>query len=150
MTSTPRWSAPRRVPVGTQRPGLDAAVGRPTSEVMALKLNERGFEQAQELIADRRFAIDDRDAWSAHRPSPRDATEFIAAHGWDAYGRWHLGVEDALPVRTKQRYRFPYGDFRDVHRCAILSADHDAIRSAAHFLDVLLETTRSRTDSSHA
>jgi hypothetical protein len=53
-------------------------------------------------------------------------------------------------VRTKQRYRFPYGDFRDVHRCAILSADHDAIRSAARFLDELLETTRSRTDSSHA
>ena len=117
---------------------------------MALKLNERGFEQAQELIADRRFAIDDRDAWSAHRPSPRDATEFIAAHGWDAYGRWHLGVEDALPVRTKQRYRFPYGDFHDVHRCAILSADHDAIRSAARFLDELLKTARSRTDSSHA
>ena len=117
---------------------------------MAVKLNERGFEQAQELIADRRFAMDDREAWSAHRPSPRDATEFIAAHGWDAYGRWHLGVEDALPARTKPHYRFPYGDFRDVHRCAIRSADHDAIRSAARFLDELLETARARTDSSRA
>ena len=137
-------------PPGSRRRGLDVAVGRPISGAMAVKLNERGFEQAQELIADRRFAIDDREAWSAHRPSPRDATEFIAAHGWDAYGRWHLGVEDALPVRTKPHYRFPYGDFRDVHRCAIRSADHDAVRGAARFLDELLETARARIDSSHA
>jgi hypothetical protein len=130
--------------------GLDVAVGRPNSGAMAIKLNQPGFEQAQELIAARRFAIDDRDAWSAHRPSPRDATEFIAAHGWDAYGRWHLAVEDALPARTKPHYRFPYGDFRDVHRCAIRSADHDAIRGAARFLDELLETARARTASSRA
>ena len=114
---------------------------------MTVKLNQRGFEHAQALIADRRFAIDDPGAWSSHRPSPREATEFIAAHGWDAYGRWHLGIEEALPARTKPQYRFPYGDFRDVHRCAIRSADHDAIRGAARFLDELLETARARTGS---
>jgi hypothetical protein len=117
---------------------------------MAVKLNQRAFEQAQELIADRRFAIDDREAWNGHRPSPRDATAFIAAHGWDAYGRWHLGVDDALPARTKPHYRFPYGDLHDVHRCAVRSADHVAIRDAARFLDELLETARARTASSRA
>ena len=112
-----------------------------------MKLNKRGFEKARDLIADRRFVIDDRHTWIEHRPSSRDEIEFIAAHGWDAYGRWHLALEDALPARTRTHYRFPYGDFRDVHRCAILSADHDAIRGAARFLDELLQTAQARKRS---
>jgi hypothetical protein len=115
---------------------------------MAVKLNERAFAQARELIVDRRIVLDERDDWSAHQPSARDVTLFIAAHGWDAYGRWFLGVDDAHPARSKPHYRFPYGDFRDVHRCAVLTAEHhDAIRGAARFLYHLLEVARAKSTS---
>ena len=113
---------------------------------MAIKLNQRGLAQAQELIADGRIVADAAADWDAHKPSARDEDLFIAQHGWAAYERWHLGVDEALPARTKPHYRFPYGDFRDVHRCAIRAAEgQEALYGAARFLDNLLETARVKT-----
>ena len=113
---------------------------------MTLKLNERALARAQELIADRRIVADAAADWNAHKPSARDEDRFIAQHGWAAYERWHLGVEDALPARTKPHYRFPYGDFRDVHRCAVRAAERqEALYGVARFLDNLLETASVRT-----
>ncbi len=45
---------------------------------------------------------------------------------FDEYARWHLGVNDEKNEDTKERYEFPYGDFRDVHRCALLAAESRA------------------------
>jgi hypothetical protein len=114
---------------------------------MTLKLNKRGLAGAQELIADRRIVADAAADWDAHKPSARDEDLFIAQHGWAAYERWHLGVEEALPARTKPHYRCPYGDFRDVHRCAVRAAERqDALYGAARFLDNLLEIARVKTE----
>jgi hypothetical protein len=93
---------------------------------MALTLNERAYAQAQKLIKDGRFVRDERDAWSEHRPSARQENEFIEQHGWDEYARWFLGIDDEQREHTKERHRFPYGDFQDVHRCAVLSAESRA------------------------
>jgi hypothetical protein len=113
---------------------------------MAVKLNERGLAAAQELIADRRIVVDEAADWDAHKPSARDEDLFIARHGWAAYERWHLAVDDALPARTKPHYRSPYGDFHDVHRCAVRAAEGQAaLYGAARFLDNLLETARVKT-----
>jgi hypothetical protein len=113
---------------------------------MAVKLNKRGLARAQELITDRRIVADAAADWDAHKPSARDENLFIAQHGWAAYEAWHLAVEEALPTHTKPRYRCPYGDFRDVHRCAIRAAErHEALYGAARFLDNLLETARTKT-----
>src|SRR5689334_690786 len=113
---------------------------------MAVKLNQRALDRAQELIADRRIVVDTAADWDAHKPSARDEDLFIAQHGWDAYERWHLAVDAALPARTKLHYRFPYGDFRDVHRCAIHAAEgHEALYGTARFLDNLLEIARAKT-----
>ena len=50
------------------------------------------------------------------------------------------------------RYSFPYGDFADIHRCAVLSAesragqyDHEDIKSAAGHLHGMLEGARAAT-----
>jgi hypothetical protein len=93
---------------------------------MAVKLNGRGYEHAQRLIKDGRAVRDQRDAWSEHRPSARQENEFIEAHGWDEYQKWFLGVDDEERENTKGRHKFPYGDFQDVHRCAVLSAESRA------------------------
>jgi hypothetical protein len=122
---------------------------------MAVRLSNRAYAYAKQLIDDRRVVLDDRDAWSEHRPSAREENAFIAEHGWGEYGRWHLGVDDEARPETKAYYKFPYGDFQDVHRCAILSAESRAaqrkyadIESAAAHLHGMLEVLRAESSRS--
>jgi hypothetical protein len=93
---------------------------------MGVKLNDRAFEHAKELINNRQYVYDDRDAWSEHEPSAKEENEFIEKHGWDEYALWHLGVDDETAPETKGHYKFPYGDFQAVHRCAVLAAESRA------------------------
>jgi hypothetical protein len=113
---------------------------------MAVKLNQRAYEHAQQLIKDGRFVYDERDAWSEHQPSAAQENDFIAEHGWGEYGRWHLGVDDDMAADTKGHYKYPYGDFSAVHRCGVLSAEsragqrnHDDVKSAVAHLHGMLE-----------
>ena len=93
---------------------------------MAVQLNKRGFTHAKATVKAGRVVRDERDAWSEHQPSAREENAFIEAHGFEAYGRWHLGVDDEQPEDTKKHYKFPYGDFKKVHRCAVISAESRA------------------------
>ncbi|MGZ6631318.1 MAG: hypothetical protein ACXVE6_17610, partial [Gaiellaceae bacterium] len=88
-----------------------------------MKLNQRAYKHARQLIADGRVTLDERDAWSEHQPSTRDENRFIEEHGIDVYARWHLGIDESQPASNKSRYRFPYGDFVTVHRCGVLAAE---------------------------
>src|SRR5207245_11278427 len=90
---------------------------------MAVKLNRASFDQARTLIREGKFVADDRDAWSEHQPSAEQENRYIEEHGYGAYARWHLGVDDEEDEETKAHYKFPYGDFERVHRCAVLSAE---------------------------
>lgn len=93
---------------------------------MATKLYESGFDHAKQLILQRQVTVDGRNAWSVHQPSPQRENDFIEEHGWAEYGKWHLGLDDKEPEDKKAHYKFPYGDFKKVHRCAILSAESRA------------------------
>lgn len=113
---------------------------------MAVKLYKRGFEHAQSLVKSGRAVRDNRDAWSEHQPSAEEENEFIRAHGMREYGKWHLGVDDEQPDDAKGRYKFPYGDFEAVHRCAVLAAESRAgqykyadIESAAAHLHGMID-----------
>ena len=116
---------------------------------MAVRLHRPGYDYAQRLVGEGKVVLDDRDAWSEHQPSTAEENAFIEAHGYAEYGRWHLAVDDEAGPETKGRYKFPYGDFSDVHRCAILAAESragqrkyaDVERAAAH-LHGMLETLR--------
>jgi hypothetical protein len=128
---------------------------------MAVTLNQRAYEHAKELVSKGRFVFDERDAWSEHRPSAEEENDFIRLHGFAEYGKWYLGVNDEKPEDTKGHYEFPYGDFRKVHRCGLLSAEsragqykHYDIENAAHHLHEMLDAhkaasapKRSRTAS---
>ena len=95
-------------------------------KVHAVKLNESAFEHAKKLIAEGKAVLDQRDDWSEHQPTAKDENRFIEEHGFAEYARWHLGVDAEKPLDTKARYKFPYGDFRNVHRCAVLTAESRA------------------------
>jgi hypothetical protein len=107
---------------------------------MAVKLNRKAFEHAKQLIRNGHVAMDERDAWSEHQPSAEKENEFIRRHGFETYARWHLGIHDGKSEHTKGRYKFPYGDLADVHRCGVITAESragqykylDIERAAAH------------------
>ncbi|HZX02820.1 hypothetical protein [Kribbella sp.] len=93
---------------------------------MRVKLNEAAYAQARELIAAGRMVHDDRDDWSEHRPTAAAENAFIERHGFSEYRKWYLGLDAEQDEATKARYKFPYGDFADVHRCGVLSAESRA------------------------
>jgi hypothetical protein len=93
---------------------------------MAAKLNERAYQHARNLIVAGRFVVDDRDAWSAHQPSARQENDYIERHGIAEYAKWHLGIADGEDEDRKSSYKFPYGDFHNVHRCGLLAAESRA------------------------
>lgn len=93
---------------------------------MALILNERAYALARRLIETGAVVHDDRGDWSEHRPSSGAENSFIEEYGFAEYATWHLGIDETKKRETKARYRFPYGDFAKVHRCALLAAESRA------------------------
>jgi hypothetical protein len=93
---------------------------------MTVKLNQRAYDHARDLIVEGRYVIDDRDAWSEHQPSTRQENDFIQEHGIGEYAKWYLGIDDQEDEAKKGRYKFPYGDFEKVHRCGLLAAESRA------------------------
>ena len=61
---------------------------------MAVKLNRTSFEYAKELVTQGKVVVDERDAWSEDQPSTQEENEFIDAHGYAEYAKWHLGIDD--------------------------------------------------------
>ena len=93
---------------------------------MSVKLNRAAFQFAKELIEQGKVVRDERDAWSEDQPSTAMENEFIRLHGFREYAKWHLGTDDEQDPETKRRYKFPYGDFKKVHRCAVITAESRA------------------------
>jgi hypothetical protein len=87
----------------------------------SIELNQTAFTFAAELIKEGQVVADGKGAWSKHRPSPDQENDFIRIHGFAEYAKWHLGIDRRFPENTKQRYKFPYGDFKNVHRCGLLA-----------------------------
>jgi hypothetical protein len=117
---------------------------------MTVKLNRRALDHARHLIEAGAFVIDNRDAWSEHRPTAQQENEYIEQRGIGEYGKWYLGINDERPADTKGHYEFPYGDFDKAHRCGVLAAEsraeqyrHHDIGTAAAHLHGMLDTARS-------
>jgi hypothetical protein len=121
-------------------------IGNGRDRTGAIKLNESTLEHASKLIAQGHFVADNRGAWSQHRPSAEEENRFIRLHGFDEYGKWFLGIDERHARNSKARYKFPCGDFKNIHRCALLAAEnragqfhHSDIEEAAIHLRKLIE-----------
>jgi hypothetical protein len=107
-------------------------------------LNERAMARARELIAGRQYVL--RSDWGDVQPSADDENRFLARSDWDDYAAWHLALTDGANDETKARYAFVFGDFRRIHRSAIIACHfraaewrHKSIELAAHELLQLLD-----------
>jgi hypothetical protein len=112
-----------------------------------IQLNESAFSFAQKLIGQSRFVADQRNAWGEHQPSAEEENECIREHGFAEYAKWHLGIDDRHAENTKVRYKFPFGDFKNIHRSALLAAKSRArqhgypdIENAANRLIEIIES----------
>jgi hypothetical protein len=121
---------------------------------MAVKLNRKAYEHAQDLVKQGKAVSDERDAWSEDQPSAQDENEFLERHGFAEYSKWYLGIDEEKGEETKGRYSFPYGDFAKVHRCGILAVEsragqykhQDIEKAAAHLhgmIDALPKTKKA-------
>jgi hypothetical protein len=88
----------------------------------AIQLNAAALAQAKELVNQGRAVADGKGAWLKHRPSAEAENEFIRLRGYGEYAKWFLAIDTQHGENSKARYKFPYGDFVTVHRCALLAA----------------------------
>jgi len=109
-----------------------------------MKLNEAGRRKAKSMIESSQYALDS--SWTQANPSADDENAFLDAHSWADFGEWHLGIDETAAEETKDRFGFPYGDFRRVHRSGLIAAkqraaqnDYSDIEQAADALLTLLD-----------
>ena len=102
-------------------------------------VNERAVARAERLIDARQYVLDSD--WGDVQPRADDENAYLAAHSWQDYAEWHLGLTAGANDDTKARYAFVYGDFRRVHRTALIACvyraaewRHKAVELAAHDL----------------
>ena len=102
-------------------------------------VNRDAVAKARRLIDARQYVLNSD--WGEAQPSAEDENRYLARHDWDDYAAWHLGLTDGANDDTKARHAFVFGDFRRIHRTAIIACHfraaewrHKAIELAAHDL----------------
>lgn len=110
------------------------------------RVNEVGVDKARSLIEGNQYVLDS--SWTDEQPDADDENADIERHDIEQFGAWHLAIDPEAGEGTKARYAFPFGDFRRVHRSALIAAKgragqfgHDEIADAADELLGLLDRT---------
>ncbi len=116
---------------------------------MAIKVNQAAVRHARRLIEAGDYVFDSD--WSERQPSAEKENAFVERHGWTAYGEWYLAEDTSENEATKGRYKFPYGDFKQVHRDGVIAAkqraaqyDYAEIERAADELLQLIDQKEGR------
>ena len=98
------------------------------------------------LIRNRQYVLDSD--WGEVQPGADEQNAFLENHSWEEYAAWHLGLTEGANDETKARHAFVCGDFRRVHRTALIACvyrasewRHKEVELAAHDLLQLLDRT---------
>lgn len=109
-------------------------------------VNEAGVARCRELIAARQYVLDSE--WNEVQPDAAAQNAYLDRHSWDDYAGWHLGLTEGATEETKACYAFAHGDFRRVHRSALIACvfraaqwRHKEVELAAHELLQELDRT---------
>ncbi len=113
--------------------------------VAAYEVNNAAVDKARSMIDGRQYVLDSD--WGDVQPSADDENAFLESHSWEEYACWHLGVTVGANDETKARHAFVFGDFRRVHRTALIACvyrasewRHKDVELAAHELVQYLDT----------
>jgi hypothetical protein len=107
--------------------------------VASYTVNQAGVEHCRRLIESRQYVLDSD--WGQRQPDAAAQNAYLESHSWEEYSGWHLGLTQGAGEQTKARYAFVVGDFRRVHRTALIACvyraaewRHKAVELAAHDL----------------
>jgi len=122
------------------RSGLAASTLAAYRRVMArYEVNPPAVEKALRLIEGRQYVL--QSEWGAVQPDAAAGNAFLERHSWEEFSAWHLGLTVGANDETKARYAFVFGDFRRLHRSAIIACiyraaewRHKQVELAAHEL----------------
>lgn len=109
-------------------------------------VNADAVQHCRDLISKKQCVLDSD--WTDVQPGADDENAYLDKHSWDEYARWHLGLTEGANDETKARHACCFGDFRRVHRKALIACvyrasewRHKEIELAAHELLQLLDET---------
>ncbi|WP_299443256.1 hypothetical protein [uncultured Phycicoccus sp.] len=109
-------------------------------------VNGAAVEHVRALIDARQYVLDSE--WGEVQPDAEAQNAYLERHPWEEYGAWHLGLTEGAADDTKARYAFAVGDFRRVHRSALIACvfrasqwRHKDVELAAHDLLQHLDAT---------
>ena len=109
-------------------------------------VNSEAVTKARQLIDARQYVLDSD--WGQVQPNAEAQNTYLESHSWAAYGAWHLALTEGASDETKARFAFVVGDFRRVHRTALIACvyrasewRHKEVELAAHELLQLLDAT---------
>ena len=110
-------------------------------------VNDAAVQYAERLIRARQYVLESD--WGEAQPDAAAENAYLDRHSWDEYAAWHLGLTKGANDDTKARYAFVLGDFRRIHRSALIACvyraaewRHKKVELAAHrLLQVLDEFT---------
>ena len=110
------------------------------------QVNKGAVDHVRQLIAAHQYVLDSD--WGESQPNPEAQNAYLERHGWSDYADWHLGLTEDANDETKARHAFVVGDFRRVHRSALIACvyrasewRHKAVELAAHELLQHLDAT---------
>jgi hypothetical protein len=109
-------------------------------------VNKAAVAHARDLIDKLQYVLDSD--WGEVQPSADDQNHYLERHSWEEYAAWHLGLTEGTNDETKARHAFVFGDFRRVHRTALIACvyrasewRHKKVELAAHELLQHLDRT---------
>ena len=109
------------------------------------KVNKQAVAKAKALIEARQYVLNS--SWGDVQPTAEDENRYLEKHSWEKYAEWHLGLTEGANDETKARHAFVFGDFRRVHRTALIACvyraaewRHKEVELAAHDLLQLLDS----------
>lgn len=109
-------------------------------------VNDAAVARCRQLIDAKQYVLDSD--WGEVQPDAEAQNDYVTKHSWDAYAEWHLGLTEGANDETKARYAFVFGDFRRVHRSALVACvyrasewRHKQVELAAHDLLQHLDAT---------
>jgi len=101
---------------------------------MSVTLNKTAVTFAKALIKEGKLK-NDEGHWGQHNPGTKEENAFLQKHEIDAYAQWHLGEDKSQSEDNKGRYKFPYGDFKTVHRDGLIAAKERAAQQGYHAIE---------------
>ena len=108
------------------------------------EVNPAAVAKARQLIESRQYVLDSD--WGEVQPDAAAQNAYLETHSWDDYAQWHLGLTEGATGETKARHAFVFGDFRRLHRTALIASvyrasewRHKDVELAAHDLLQLLD-----------